>query len=110
MLAGWKRYKDYHDARVRARFEWEVRQLKSAYNASLWAMEKRLKHANQSISQQIRALRKEVEKEFGPTCRSTRAFLGPLLLWASKREDKRLAKGKTYEPPTIIERRNWVEA
>ena len=42
--------------------------------------------------------------------RSTRAFLGPLLLWASKREDKRLARGQTYEPPTIVERRNWVEA
>ena len=110
MLEGWKRYKNHHDARVRARFEWEVKQLKSAYNASLWAMEKRLKHANQSISQQIRDLRKEVEREFGLACRSTRAFLGPVLLWASKREDKRLARGQTYEPPTIIERRNWSEA
>jgi radical SAM superfamily enzyme YgiQ (UPF0313 family) len=110
MLEGWKRYKNHHDARVRARFEWEVKQLKSAYNASLWAMEKRLKHANQSISQQIRGLRKEVEREFGLACRSTRAFLGPVLLWASKREDKRLARGQTYEPPTIIERRNWLGA
>jgi radical SAM superfamily enzyme YgiQ (UPF0313 family) len=110
MLQGWQRYKNYHDARVRARFEWEVKQLKSAYNASLWAMEKRLKNANQQISQQIRTLRKEVEKEFGLASRSTRAFLGPLLLWASKREDRRLAKGQTYEPPTIVERRNWVEA
>jgi radical SAM superfamily enzyme YgiQ (UPF0313 family) len=110
MLQGWKRYKNYHDERVRARFEWEVKQLKSAYNASLWAMEKRLKHANRQVSQQIRSLRKDVEKEFGLASRSTRAFLGPLLLWASKREDKRLTRGQTYEPPTIIERRNWVEA
>jgi radical SAM superfamily enzyme YgiQ (UPF0313 family) len=110
MLQGWKRYKNYHDARVRARFEWEVKQLKLAYNASLWAMEKRLKHVNESISQQIRTLRKEVEKEFGLATRSTRAFLGPVLLWASRREDRRLAKGQTYEPPTIVERRNWVEA
>ena len=109
MLQGWMRYKNYHDARVRARFEWEVKQLKSAYNASLWAMEKRLKHANQSISLQIRTLRKEVEKEFGLATLSTRAFLGPVLLWASKREDRRLAKGQTYEPPTIVERTNWVE-
>ncbi|MGB9103963.1 MAG: B12-binding domain-containing radical SAM protein [Terriglobales bacterium] len=110
MLQGWMRYKNYPDLRVRARFEWEVKQLKSAYNASLWAMEKRLKHANQSISQQIRTLRKEVEKEFGLATRSTRAFLGPVLLWASKREDRRLARGQTYEPPTIVERTNWVEA
>ncbi|HET7184278.1 MAG TPA: B12-binding domain-containing radical SAM protein [Terriglobales bacterium] len=110
MLQGWKRYKNYHDARVRARFEWEVRQLKSAYNASLWAMEKRLKHVNGQISQQIKSLRKEVEQEFGVAAQSTRAFLGPLLLWTSRREDKRLARGKTYEPPTFVERRNWLEA
>ncbi|MGZ4811588.1 MAG: B12-binding domain-containing radical SAM protein, partial [Terriglobales bacterium] len=110
MLQGWKRYKNHDDARVRARFEWEVRQLKSAYNASLWAMEKRLKHVNGQISQQIKSLRKEVEQEFGVAAQSTRAFLGPLLLWASRREDKRLARGKTYEPPTFVERRNWLEA
>ncbi len=110
MLQGWKRYKNYHDARVRARFEWEVRQLKSAYNASLWAMEKRLKKANRQISDQIHCLRKDVEKEFGLAARSARTFLGPVLLWASKREEKQLARGKTYEPPTIIERRNWAGA
>jgi radical SAM superfamily enzyme YgiQ (UPF0313 family) len=110
MLQGWKRYKNYHDARVRARFEWEVRQLKSAYNASLWAMEKRLKHVNGQVSRQIKSLRKDVEQEFGVAARGTRAFLGPLLLWSSRREDKRLARGKTYEPPTFVERRNWLEA
>ncbi len=109
-LQGWKRYKDHHDARVRARFEWEVKQLKSAYNAALWAMEKRLKPVNERISREVHCLRKEIEREFGFGARSTRTVLGPLLLWASKREDKRLAKGKTYEPPTFIERRNWEEA
>jgi hypothetical protein len=29
------------------------------------------------------------------------------MLWTARREQKRLAAGKTYEPPTIIERRNW---
>jgi len=38
------------------------------------------------------------------------AVLGPMLLWSTRREEKRLARGKTYEPPTILERRNWVEA
>jgi len=110
MLQGWKRYKDYPDPRVRERFEWEVRQLKSAYNASLWAMEKRLKDANRAVSDQIRLLRKDVEKEFGLAARSARTFLGPVMLWASRWEDKRLARGKTYEPPTIVERRNWAGA
>jgi hypothetical protein len=34
--------------------------------------------------------------------------LGPILLWTTRREEHRLAKGRTYEPPTFIERRNWV--
>ncbi len=37
-------------------------------------------------------------------------FVGPVLLWTSKREDRRLARGKTYEPETFVDRRNWVEA
>ena len=73
-------------------------------------MEKRLKRANHGISDQIRSLRKEVEQEFGLAARSARTFLGPVLWWTSRREDKRLARGQTYEPPTFIERRNWVEA
>jgi hypothetical protein len=36
--------------------------------------------------------------------------LGPVLLWTSKREARRLAAGKTYEPPTVVERRNWTPA
>jgi radical SAM superfamily enzyme YgiQ (UPF0313 family) len=110
MLEGWKRHKNDPDPRVRERFRLEGQQLKVAYNAALWAMEKRLKHANATVSQQIRALRKDVEKEFGFAARSVRTVLGPVLLWASKREDRRLARGQTYEPPTILERRNWVEA
>jgi hypothetical protein len=30
------------------------------------------------------------------------------LLCTARREERRLAAGKTYEPPTIIERRNWT--
>jgi hypothetical protein len=35
--------------------------------------------------------------------------LGPVLLWSARREARRLAAGGTYEPQTIIERRNWQE-
>jgi hypothetical protein len=33
-----------------------------------------------------------------------------VLLWTTRREERRLARGKTYEPPTILELSNWVEA
>ena len=109
-LEGWMRYKDYHDERVRRRFEWEVRSVKNAYSAVLWAMEKRLKRTNQAVSEQIHLLRRQVQKEFGGWSRVCAAVVGPVLLWTARREEKRLAAGKTYEPPTIIERRNWFGA
>jgi radical SAM superfamily enzyme YgiQ (UPF0313 family) len=107
---GWLRYKNHPDPRVRDRFRWEVRQLKSAYTACLWAMEKRLRETNQAVSDQIRSLRREIEKEFGGLTRLAGGLIGPVLLWSARREEKRLARGRAYEPPTILERRNWIEA
>jgi hypothetical protein len=60
------------------------------------------------VSQRIRNLRREVAKEFPVVARLSTAALGPILLWTTRREEKRLAAGRTYEPPTFIERRNWV--
>jgi hypothetical protein len=108
-LAGWKRYKDHPDARVRERFAWEVRSLKSAASGLLWAMERQLHKTNQGVSAQIRALRQDLGREFGLLSRVS-AALGPALLWSTRREQKRLARGVTYEPETVIERRNWGAA
>ena len=108
MLQGWKRYKDYPDARVRERFAREIKKLGTTYDAALWTMERKFRKINLQVSEQIHGLRREVEKEFGIAARVTANLLGPVLLWTTRREEKRLASGKTYEPPTIIERRNWV--
>jgi radical SAM superfamily enzyme YgiQ (UPF0313 family) len=110
MLQGWQRYKDYPDPRVRERFTRQVKKLNSAYNAALWVMEREFKKVNRGVSEQIHKLRREVEKEFPVIARLTAASLGPVLLWATRREEKRLARGRTYEPPTFIERRNWISA
>ncbi len=110
MLKGWQRYKDYPDPRVRERFAREVKKLSSAYNAALWVMEKEFKKVNRSVSERIHKLRREVEKEFPVVARLTAASLGPILWWSTRREENRLAKGRTYEPPTFVERRNWITA
>ena len=110
MLLGWQRYKDYPDARVRERFGREMKKLSHAYNAALWAMEREFRKVNQSVSEQIHRLRRDVEKEFPVVARFTANVLGPILLWSARREEKRLATGRTYEPPTIVERSNWVSA
>jgi radical SAM superfamily enzyme YgiQ (UPF0313 family) len=106
-LQGWKRYKSDPDARVRERFEWEIRSIKTAYGGLLWAMERQLRRTNETMSQKIRALRKEIGCEFGVVNRVLAGLIGPVLLWTSRREQKRLAAGKTYEPRTFIEHSNW---
>jgi len=73
-------------------------------------MEREFGKINREVGDEIRSLRREVEKEFPFMGRVTRAFLGPILLWTSRREEKRLAAGCTYEPPTILQRTNWASA
>ena len=110
MLQGWMRYKNSPDARVRERFARESVKLRTAYSAALWAMEKRFQKVNQRVSNEIRGLRREVQREFGNTARMAAHVGGPLLAWTARREERRLARGKTYEPPTFLERRNWIVA
>jgi radical SAM superfamily enzyme YgiQ (UPF0313 family) len=107
---GWMRYKDHPDLRVRERFRRQSNMLRHAYAAALWAMEHRLKNANRSVVPQIQALRKEIEQEFGFFTASASRLLGPVLWWTSLMEDRRLARGNSHEPPTIIGRKNWAEA
>jgi hypothetical protein len=109
-LDGWKRYKNDVDPRIRKRFEWEVRSIRTAYSGLLWAMEKQLHRSNRAVSDQIRALRLDIGSEFGIVTRAISWALGPVALWTSRREERRLAEGKTYEPKTIVEHRNWTPA
>ena len=106
-LEGWLRYKNHPDRRIRERFQWEVGSLRTTYGALLWAMERRLKKSNPPVSAQIRDLRREIGREFGLVSRLTSRLLGPVLLWTTIREERRLARGVTYEPEPILERRNW---
>jgi radical SAM superfamily enzyme YgiQ (UPF0313 family) len=110
LLAGWRRYKDSPDPRVRERFEREMHRLSGIYGSALWAMERQFRKVNRSGSEQIRALRQEFKKESGFVSRVMPSVLGPVFLWTTRREERRLARGTTYEPPTILQRSNWVNA
>jgi radical SAM superfamily enzyme YgiQ (UPF0313 family) len=110
MLQGWRRYKDYPDARVRERFAREMQKLRGVYSAALWVMEHKFQEVSESVGKQIHALRKEIQSESPIKARLNAALIGPILLYLARREEKRLAKGRTYEPPTIVERTNWASA
>ncbi len=107
-MDGWLRYGNDSDPRVRARFATEATKLRGAYGAALWAMEKHLRHTNVAVAERVHTLRKEVGREFGALSRMFTRAAGLLLLWTVRREERRLAAGQTYEPRTIIERRNWT--
>jgi hypothetical protein len=109
-LQGWKRYRDFPDLRVRARFERERTALRTYYSGLLWAAEKYLAASNHAVAERLRHLRQEVRRECGVSAAWMARFLGPLLLWTARRESRRLERGITYEPPTFFERRNWQQA
>jgi DNA relaxase NicK len=73
-------------------------------------MEHRLKQSNAAVSARVHALRQDIEKEFGSMAKWARRLAGPVLLWMTRREERRLSRGITYEPPVILERRNWAGA
>lgn len=110
MLKGWRRYHDDQDPRLRARLAAEARQLRSGFGAALWAMEKYLRRSNRQVSDRIRTLRLEIEREFGGLSRVIDHLIGPVLLWSSRREARRFPTGRPLEPRTFVERRNWAEA
>jgi hypothetical protein len=70
-------------------------------------MEHQFRSINSSVSEQIQSLRKRVEREFRVSARFSSHILGAFMLWMARREERRLAAGKTYEPPTFVER-NWA--
>jgi radical SAM superfamily enzyme YgiQ (UPF0313 family) len=107
MLQGWRRYRNYPDRRVRERFSREMNKVRTAYNGALWAMERHFRVVNRRVSDDIRTLRSEIERDSPLLSRVAASVLGPVLLWSTKREERRLAHGVTYEPPMIIGRTNW---
>jgi radical SAM superfamily enzyme YgiQ (UPF0313 family) len=105
---GWKKYRQHPDLRVRERFEREAKALRTYYSALLWAMERHLDDANSEVAGRIETLRKDIRRECGSlSAWWTANILGPLMLWTTRREQRRLDQGVTYEPETFVERANW---
>ncbi|HJN46390.1 MAG: B12-binding domain-containing radical SAM protein [Acidobacteria bacterium] len=106
MLAGWRRYHRDKDPRVRARIANDCQELRQWSGAVLWAAEKYMRRSNRAVSDRVRALRAEVEREFGLLFLVTTRVVGPVLLWSSRREARRFPAGPRLEPRMFLERRN----
>ncbi|MCL4847150.1 MAG: cobalamin-dependent protein [Acidobacteria bacterium] len=103
MYAGWQRYRDDPDPRVRERMAHEGRQLRGTYGAALWAMERYLREGRREVSDRVRALRLEIQRDLGAAARAVHALAGAALLWSSRREARRFPTGRPLEPRTFVE-------
>ncbi|MCC7087103.1 MAG: cobalamin-dependent protein [Pirellulales bacterium] len=101
-LAGWRRYRNCPDARIRDRFTWEARALATEYT-SLVAASVRYFRNQPRLHAKLKALQKELIREFGWKSRLAAAVGGRFLNWTARREAARLARGWTYEPTTFYE-------
>ena len=108
MLARWRCYGQDADARVRERVARDAAKLRHGYGAALWAMERYLRESNRDVSDRIRSLRREIERELGGLSSTIDRLAGPPLLWAARRDAARHPAGRAVEPPTFVERRNWA--
>ncbi len=102
-LAGWKRYKNHANARVRRRYAWEARELATTFSAAT-AGAKMYYRGNPAMRAKMAALLKELNEEFGWKSRLMSLLGGPYVYWKLLREEQRLAAGWTYEPPTFYEK------
>jgi len=106
-LQGWKRYKNHPDACVRSRYAWEARELATTFSAAVGGA--KLYYRNDPVLyEKMSNLLKELHKEFGIKSRFYSAVGGRWVLAKIRAEEKRLAEGWTYEPPTFYERNDAV--
>jgi len=104
-LAGWLRYRDHADKRIRARFAWEARGLATAHAGMLWAA-RRWYRDDARVGRRLDETLQRLYQAFGWKARLAAPLVGRLLHRQLKREAARLAAGWTYEPPTFYEKTN----
>jgi len=102
-LAGWKRYKNHPDARIRRRYAMESREQATVFSALLGAV-KGYYRKDPVLRARMSAILKDLHAEYGLKSRLSSAIGGLYLLHKIRREAKRLADGWTCEPSTFYEK------
>jgi hypothetical protein len=102
-LSGWQRYKDHPSMRVRTRFVQETKKLRTTYAGAVWAMRKWYRK-DARIAKKMDELLTMLYEEFGWKTRLIAALIGRYVYVSLKKEERRLANGWTYEPPSFYEK------
>ncbi len=106
-LAGWKRYKNDPDPRIRRRYELDCEDLGTTFTA-LVSGARLYYRDNPVMFAKMSDLLKDLIAEFGIKARIASAIGGRWVLRKLRQEAKRLEEGWTREPPTIYERNEAV--
>jgi radical SAM superfamily enzyme YgiQ (UPF0313 family) len=102
-LAGWQRYRQHPDLRIRRRLAWEARDLGGSLAALVGGS--RLYFKDQpALYGKLSGLLQDLCRTFGWKARLFGEIGGRWLLRQIHKEEARLASGWTYEPPTFYER------
>ena len=81
---------------------WDARDLPVTLAGALWAAKQRFRD-NPELTAKISGVLKEIHREFGVKSKLVAPLVGRYLRIKLSREDRRLRKGWTYEPPTFYE-------
>jgi hypothetical protein len=101
MLEGWKAHGLHPNHRIRKRYEWDAAPLRSAYAGAVWAMKKWYR-GNERMEREIGDLLYDLYATFGWKTRLLAPLFGLYALACLSREDRRLKRGWTYEPATVL--------
>jgi len=96
-LKGWQRYKNHPEKRIRERFGAKVNMLRTAYSAAVWALATYYRGSG-VMETKLSGLLKRLYGEFGWPTRLFAGSAGRFIYLMLKREEKRLARGWSYEP------------
>lgn len=102
LLAAWCRHSHHADPRVRERTRRECRGLSTTHSGALWAAERWLR-GQPSLVAQLRAMRRDIAREFGWKARVAAPLVGAWVLAAMHAEARRLRRGRSDEPPTFYD-------
>jgi radical SAM superfamily enzyme YgiQ (UPF0313 family) len=103
LLKGYRALRDHPDPRVRERVLFETKGLPTDYAGALWASERWFARTNPRLAARLRSTRRGIERAFGWKARVAARVVGPVVLATLWREERRLRRGRTYEPPTFYE-------
>ena len=87
---------------MRDRIAFETKDLKTQYAGALWASERWFADRPALVAK-LRAVRHGIERAFGWKARLAARVVGPAVLFTLWLEDRRLRRGRRYEPSTFYE-------